>query len=62
MSKSNLQIMVEHYNYKWPTDGDILYYWYPGMYSSNPPPKMLYCTSYSRNDFENYVKENKIEV
>lgn len=32
--KSNLQLLVEHFEYKWSNDNmDVLYYLYPGMYS-----------------------------
>jgi len=56
---TNLEKMVKHFNYKWPDDNtDVLYHWYGSMYSSKPPPKMPYSSSYSRNDFESYVERN----
>lgn len=54
---TNLEELVRHYDFKWPNDNvDVLYRWYPGMYSHNAPPKMPYCPSYSRDDFESYVE------
>jgi len=57
---TKLEEIVRHYNFKWPNDKvDRLYYWYFGMYSSKAPTKMPYCQSYSRNEFESWVKQNE---
>ena len=55
---TKLEELVRHYNFKWPNDDvDILYYWYPGMYNSKPPPKMIYAPSFSRISFESWVED-----